>query len=80
MTKKESKGVLAQLAQETLDNHSDLREQPNFKLNRRHMLKGAGMFIGASGALAALAVPAGASNNNGEEDTDDIVGLWHTVV
>jgi hypothetical protein len=57
-----------------------LQEQPNFKVNRRHILKGAGMFLGASGAMAALAIPAGASNNNEEEDADAIVGLWLSVV
>lgn len=78
MTKKESKRTLAQMARGTLDNENDLREQPNFKVNRRHMLKGAGMFLGASGALAALAVPAGATSE--DEDADEILGLWHTVV
>ncbi len=38
------------------------------------------MFLGASGALAALAIPAGASNNNQEKDEDEIAGLWLTVV
>jgi hypothetical protein len=80
MTKKESKRTLAQLAGGTLNNQNDLREQPNSKVNRRHLLKGAGMFLGASGAMAALAIPAEASNNNEEEDANEIVGLWRTVV
>ncbi len=84
MTKKESKKTLAHLAGGTLDNQNDLRGQHDFKVNRRHILKGAGMFLGASGALAALAIPAsaGAGSNNEEQDTDEIVGLWRrrTVV
>jgi hypothetical protein len=73
MTKEESNRTLAQLGG-TLDN----QKQPNLRVNRRHMLKGAGMFLGASGALAAFAVPAGATSE--DEDADEIVGLWRTVV
>lgn len=80
MTKKESKRTLAQVARGILDSKNDLRERPNFTINRRHVLKGAGMFLGASGALAALAVPVGASGNNEEADADEIVGLWQGVV
>src|SRR5258708_15274851 len=78
MTKKESKRTLAQLTERTLDNQNVLREQPSLKVNRRHMLKGAGMFLGASGTLAALATPAGASSE--DEDADDIAGLWQGIV
>jgi len=46
--------------------------------SRRHMIKGAGMFFGAGGALAALATPAGAMSE--DEDPSDIAGLWATVV
>lgn len=70
--------MLAQLAGGTPDKQNNLREQPNLRVNRRHMLKGAGMFLGASGALAALAVPAGATSEN--ENANEIVGLWRTVV
>ena len=45
--------------------------------NRRNMLKGAGMFLGASGALAALAIPVGAAS---EQDADEILGLWQGVI
>jgi hypothetical protein len=78
MTKKESKRTLAQLTERTLDNQNVLREQPSLKVNRRHVLKGAGMFLGAGGALAALATPAGGTS--GDQDVDEIGGLWQGVV
>lgn len=62
----------------TLNNRDDSPEQGGFYVDRRNMLKGAGMFFGASGALAALAVPAGA--NGSDEDADEIAGLWQGVV
>lgn len=65
---------------ETLNNQNTLPEPSNLRVNRRQMLKRAGMVLGASGALAALAVPAEAEKNNGEKDADEIVGLWRTVV
>ncbi|SPF39414.1 exported hypothetical protein [Candidatus Sulfopaludibacter sp. SbA4] len=46
--------------------------------SRRHMIKGAGMFFGAGGALAALATPAGAMSE--DQDQGDIQGLWASVV
>jgi hypothetical protein len=55
-----------------------LRERRCFEVNRRHMLKGAGMFLGASGAHSALAIPAGATSE--DKDADEIVGLWQGVV
>lgn len=45
---------------------------------RRHLLKGAGMLVGAGGALAALAAPASAMSQN--EEPGSIVGLWASVV
>lgn len=73
-----SERMLAELPVRTLNNHS--QEQNYFKVNRRHMLKGAGMFLGASGALSALAVPAGATSEGEDKDADEIVGLWQGVV
>jgi hypothetical protein len=46
--------------------------------NRRDLLKGAGMFLGASGALAAVAIPVGATSEG--QDADELVGLWHGVI
>jgi hypothetical protein len=63
---------------ETLDKQNGSPEQPDLLVNRRKMLKRAGMVLGASGALAALAIPAGATS--GEDDADEIAGLWHGVV
>jgi hypothetical protein len=46
--------------------------------NRRNMLKGAGIFLGASGALAALAIPVDATRE--DQDADELVGLWQGVI
>jgi hypothetical protein len=46
--------------------------------NRRNMLKGAGVFLGASGALAALAIPVGAASE--DQVADEILGLWQGVI
>jgi hypothetical protein len=43
--------------------------------NRRNMLKGAGMFLGASGALA---IPVGAASE--DQVADEILGLWQGVI
>lgn len=64
--------------EENLDNQNASPEQPDLLVNRRKMLKRAGMVLGASGALAALVIPAGATS--GEDDADEIAGLWHGVV
>jgi hypothetical protein len=61
---------------ETLDNAST--EHPDLLVNRRKLLKRAGMVVGAGGALAALALPGGATSKDCE--ADEIVGLWHGVV
>jgi hypothetical protein len=60
-----------------MDNQNESLEQLNLKV-RRHMLKGAGMFLGASGVLATLAIPAGSATES--QDADEIVGLWQGVV
>jgi len=49
-------------------------------VNRRRMLKGAGIVLGASGALAALAAPLGAAGEDEDRDRDAINGLWAGVV
>ena len=55
----------------------DQPEQPNLKPDRRNMFKRAGMLLGAGGALAALASPAGAQSDQNE---NGIVGLWLSTV
>jgi hypothetical protein len=45
-------------------------EQLNLHVNRRKMVKRAGIVLGASGALAALAIPTGAISK--ESDGDDV--------
>jgi hypothetical protein len=65
---------------ETSNSQNTLPEPSNLRVNRRQMLKGAGMFLGTGGALATLAMPAEAEKHNAEEDADEIVGLWRTVV
>jgi hypothetical protein len=62
----------------TLDNQNAPLEQPNLQASRRQMLKRAGMVLGASGALAALVIPAGATSE--DQDVAEIVGLWQGVV
>jgi hypothetical protein len=68
---------------ETLQQQNASSEQLNLHVNRRNMLKRAGIVLGASGALAALATPAGATKDKDEDtdkDTDEVAGLWSTVV
>jgi len=79
MRKKEGSTPLAQLAaRENLGQPKDSHTEPSLKLDRRHMLKRAGMAVGAGGALAALAITAGATD--AEPDANDITGLWQGVV
>ena len=59
---------------------NDVREQVSLNVNRRRMLKGAGIVLGASGALAALAAPLGAAGEDEDRDRDAINGLWAGVV
>jgi NAD(P)-dependent dehydrogenase (short-subunit alcohol dehydrogenase family) len=63
---------------ETLQQQNASSEQLNLHVNRRIMLKRAGMVLGASGALATLAIPAGATSE--DHDVVEIVGLWQGVV
>ncbi len=78
MTKEQGKRTLAESPVGTLDNQNAPLEQPNLQANRRQMLKRAGMVLGASGAFAALATPAGATSE--DQDADEIVGLWQGLV
>jgi len=55
-----------------------LIEQPSMKVDRRSVLKRAGIVLGASGALAALAIPSGASPQ--DEGQGEILGLWQGVI
>jgi len=77
MTQKETDGTRVELASRVLDKHDSL-QQPGFNVNRRHMLKRAGMVLGASGALATLALPARASSD--DQGQIEIVGLWRGVI
>jgi hypothetical protein len=54
-----------------------LSDPPGLKFDRRRMLTQAGTILGASGALAALTLPARASR---DEDEDEIAGLWQGTV
>lgn len=58
-------------------NESQARPEP---ANRRAMLKKAGMFLGASSALAALVTPANATSEGQSTGPDEIHGLWLSVV
>jgi hypothetical protein len=51
---------------------------PGSKYGRRHMLLRAGAVLGASALLPALATPAHATSGN--DDADDIAGLWQGTV
>ncbi len=77
MKNEERKSSLLQ-PREALDNQNASPEQPSLKVDRRQVLKRAGMVLGASGALAALAIPAGARSV--DQDADEIAGLWQGVV
>jgi len=57
---------------------AQLVEQPSLKVDRRRALKRAGIVLGASGALAALAIPSGASPQ--DEGQGEILGLWQGVI
>jgi hypothetical protein len=63
---------------ENLQKQNASPEQPNLQVNRRQILKRAGIVLGASGAIAALAIPASADGQ--DHDEVEIVGLWQGVV
>jgi hypothetical protein len=65
------------LRRETLEQKNDTGGC-NLPVDRRSMLKRAGMVLGASGTLAALAIPSGATSQ--DPDGDAITGLWQGVV
>jgi hypothetical protein len=66
------------LGGETPQQQNGSSEQLNVHVNRRNMLKRAGIVLGASGVLATLAIPAGATSE--DHDVVEIVGLWQGVV
>ena len=69
----------AQLAGgENLQKQNASPKQPNLQVNRRQILKRAGAVLGASGAIAAFAIPAGADGQ--DHDEVEIAGLWQGVV
>lgn len=55
-------------------------EEQLTQLNRRRMIKTAGIFLGAGTALAALAAPANATSEGEGLGPDEIRGLWHSVI
>ena len=64
---------------ETPVEQNDSPAQPD-PVNRRVMLKKAGMFLGAAGALAALNTSANAATEGQGLGADEIAGLWLGII
>jgi hypothetical protein len=64
---------------EALAEQKDSPAQPD-PLNRRSMLKKAGMFLGAAGTLAALDTSANAASEGQGLGADEIAGLWLGII
>lgn len=62
---------------QTLNEPRDTSTEAGLRIDRRRILMGAGVVLGAAGPLAALTIPASAAATGGPNEMD---GLWQGVI